>query len=262
VREVRNILLSPSRIMQISNGVKKLILIIIFTSFFLFFGQVFAQTEKPRFTLCPERYIAGEETLYLEGTALPGTEVIISLQEGEKEIKRWQILSNEKGEWSFSTRELINSGRYYLAVKEKGEGNDFADRRLIEISLSGFSLPVPSFFETWAGKGPYPIAFRNLVLVLALILAAVAMAVLYFMGRTWQIKRILRKETQEARTTLLSSFESLNKEIEEQIKSFDFQPGFSAREREVYEELKKSLIAARDSIEKEIRDIERVLGRS
>lgn len=224
---------------------KTTILIIIF---FLFFSDwVFAQTEKPRFTLYPEKYIAGEETLYLEGTALPETEVIISLQKEENEIKRWQALSNEKGEWSFSIQELVKPGKYYLAVKEKGEETGFSDRRPIEISLSGFSL------------GSYPIAFRNLVLILALILAAAVILALYFMGRTWQVKRILRKETREARTTLLSSFEGLDKEIEEQIKLFDFQPGFSVREREIYEELRKILTAARDSIEKEIKDIEEVL---
>ncbi len=224
---------------------KTLILIIVFLLFFS--GVVFAQTEKPRFTLCPQSYVAGEETLYLEGTALPGKEVIISLQKGEEEIKRWESLSNEKGEWSLFTRELINPGEYYLLVKERGGEVGFSDNCSLEISLSGFGL------------GSYLVSFRNLVSVLSLVLLLIFIIALYSWGRIWQTKRILRKETREARSVLLSSFENLNKEIEEQIRLFDFQPGFSAREREIYEELKKSSIAARDSIEKEIKDIEELL---
>ncbi len=40
---------------------------------------------------------------------------------------------------------------------------------------------------------------------------------------------------------------------------FDAQPGFSERERKVYDELKKTLKITEESVEKEIKDIEKEL---
>jgi len=75
--------------------------------------------ESPQITLSPEKYVAGEETFYLEGTALPEVEIIIFLKENGKEVKKWLTSNNMQGEWSFSTRELIKSGLYYLSAVAK-----------------------------------------------------------------------------------------------------------------------------------------------
>ena len=203
--------------------------------------------ESPQVTLLPQKYIAAEETLYIEGTALPEVEVIIFLKKNGKEIKRWSTVSNNQGEWLFSTRELIKSGVYDLLVKardKRGAESTFSEGYKIEVFLSGIS---------W---GPFIIAFRTLTLFLALVLCLGIIAGGYLTYRTWRGKKMLTKETHEAKESVREGFKDLRKEIEERIRMFDSKPEFSEEEKKVYEDLKKYLKVVEQSIEKEVKDIE------
>ena len=206
--------------------------------------------ESPQITLWPEKYIAGEETLYLGGTALPEVEIMIFLEENGEKIKRWSSSSNSQGEWSFSTRELIKSGLYYLKAEAKdkrGVESGPSDSHKVEVLLSGISL------------GPFIIAFKTLVPFLVLVLFFVIIAAGYFIYRIRLAKKILRKETREARESLSRAFDSLRVEIEERIRMFDSQPELSEQERKVCDELKEALKSAEETVQKEIKDIEREL---
>jgi hypothetical protein len=205
---------------------------------------------SPQITLSPAKYMAGEETFYLEGTALPEVEIIIFLKENGKEVKRWSTSSNGQGEWSFSTRELIKSGLYYLsalAKDKRGVESKPSDSYKIEVSLSGVSL------------GPFIIAFRELAVFLILFLFFGIIIAGYFTLRTRHAKKILRKETREAEETLHQVFNTLRTEIEERISMFDSRPGFNEREKKICDELKVALKTAEESVEKEIKDVEKEL---
>jgi hypothetical protein len=207
---------------------------------------------SPQITLSPEKYIAGEETFYLEGIALPEVEITIFLKENGKEVKRWSTSSNMQGEWSFSTRELIKSGLYYLsalAKDKRGVESKPSDSYKIEVSLSGVSL------------GPFIIAFRELAVFLILFLFFGIIIAGYFTLRTRRAKKILRKETREVEETLHQVFNTLKAEIEERISMFDSRPGFSEREKKIFDELKVALKTAEESVEKEIKDVEKELER-
>ncbi len=203
--------------------------------------------ESPQITIWPKTYVSGEETFYLEGTSLPEVEITIFLEKNGEEIKRWNTLSNSQGEWSYSAKDLIKSGAYYLSAQTKdkrGVVSNPSESHKIEISLSGVSL------------GPIIISFRTLVLFLILILFLGIIIVGYFVCRSRQAKKILQKETQEAKESLHNAFDALRKEIEARIELVDSQPGFSPEERKICEELKKALKVAEESVGKEIRDIE------
>jgi len=212
--------------------------------------------ESPQITIWPGTYISGEEVLYIEGTALPENEITIFLKKNERYpptaqvIKKWQALSNSQGEWSFSTKELIKSGTYYLSAQAKdkrGAVSEVTTPETVKVSLSGLAL------------GPILITFKTLVLIFALISILGILIFGFLVFRIRQSKKILRKETQEAKESVRTSFEGLRKEIEKRIEMLDSQPGFTEKERKVCDELKETLKVAEESVSKEIKDIEKEL---
>jgi hypothetical protein len=206
--------------------------------------------ESPQVNIWPKTYVAGEEVFYIEGTALPENEITIFLKENEELIKEWQTLSNNQGEWSFSTKELIKSGNYYLSAQAKdkrGALSEVTSPEIVEVSLSGLAL------------GPILITFKVLVLIFALI-SILGIFIFGFLAfRIRQSKEILKKETQEAKESVQTSFAGLRKEIEKRIEMLDSRPGFTEKERKVYDELKETLKVAEESVSKEIKDIEKEL---
>ena len=206
--------------------------------------------EAPKINVWPERYISGEEMFYIEGIALPEVEVTIFLKQDNKEIKKWQTFSNGQGQWFFSTKELIKPGTYYLSAMvqdERGAVSNFSDSRKVEASFSGFIL------------GNLMITFKNLILILILILFLGITTAIYFTYKARHIKKILQKEVKEAKDSLLENFSALEEEVEKKIALFDLQPGFSEQEKKICEDVKKSLQSAQESIGKEIKDIEKEL---
>jgi hypothetical protein len=207
--------------------------------------------DTPLISLWPSKYIAGEQTFYIEGTALPEVGIIIFLGGKDGKVtKEWLSLSDSEGRWSFSTRDLLKSGTYYLSVKardKRGAESHLSDVYEVEVLLSGVSI------------GPFIITNQDLVIILGSILFFGIIGTVYFTYRSNFAKRILQNETQEAKESLRQSFDELRKEIESRIKMFDSQPDLSEEERKVYEDLKDFLKDAEDKIEKEIKDIEEEL---
>ena len=87
-------------------------------------------------TVFPENYAAGQETLYLQGSANPGDMVTIRLYRDNSEIKSWPVKTDSQGEWSLKTRDLFPSGQYYLSLGGKTEPK--TQKIGLKIVLSGF----------------------------------------------------------------------------------------------------------------------------
>jgi len=206
--------------------------------------------ESPEIVVYPQAYISGEEVFYLEGESLPEAEITIILKKEGKEVRKWQVFSDSKGEWSFSSKELMESGTYYLSVQAKdkrGAISELSGNQRIEVSFSGMLL------------GPFLLSFKKLVLILISIIIIGIIVASYFLCRIRQTKKTLKKETKEAQEILNKNFNELRKEIEKRIEMFDSRPGFSEKEKAVYDDLKKFLDKSEDSIKKEIDDIEKGL---
>ena len=206
--------------------------------------------ESPKITLWPQIHISGEEILYIEGQASADAEITIFLKKDGKDIKKWQALSNNQGEWSFSSKELIESGTYYLlaqAQDKRGAVSYLSDSYKMAVSLSGLSL------------GPLMVSFKTLVFSLLSVLLLGLIMVGFFIYRIRLTKKTLQKETTEAEKSLHQVFSALREEVEEQIKMFDSQPGFSEKEKKIYDDLKIALDISEELIGKEIKDIEKEL---
>ncbi len=206
--------------------------------------------EVPVITIWPEKYIAGEEIFYLEGQALPEIEIIISLEENGQNVKEWYSKSNQQGEWSFSTKELIQSGIYSLSAKvqdERGAFSNNSDAHKIEVTLSGISL------------GVFTISFKGIILFLSLFLFLGFVFIGYLIYNLGQKKKILRRESREVRKSVSRGFELLEKEIKNQIEMFDSRPGFDKKERKLYDDLREDFKIVQKFVGKEIKDIEKEL---
>lgn len=202
--------------------------------------------QKPVITVSPRRFISGAEILYLEGTALPEVEVIIFLVKDSQIIKEWRIRSNDRGDWSFSSKETLKSGFYRasaMAQDERGAVSKLSEEKSIEIDFSGI--------EFWF----FLINFAELAVLLLIILALGIIFISADFYKSRQLKKSLQKETQEAKETLHLAFVDLRKEAERKIEMLDSQPGFNKQERMLYDDLLKVIKTAQESIDKEITDI-------
>ncbi len=158
-------------------------------------------------------------------------------------------MSNEKGEWFFSTKELIGSGTYYLSVKAK-------DKKGMEATSQ--TVILLNIFERFVFRAT-KFTFKILVSILGIFLGLIVVLGGYFIGSAQRTKKILKKETREAKESLRNNFATLKKEIEKRIELLDFQPGFNPAERKVCDDLKEFLKTAEESVNKEIKDIEKEL---
>lgn len=202
--------------------------------------------QKPVINIWPQRYIAGEEVFYLEGTALPRVEVAIFLGKNGQNIKEWRLRSGETGEWSFSSKEILKSGFYQLsamAKDERGAISRLSEEKTIEVDFSGIEF------------GPIMITLSNIAMFLFVILALGIIFIGFNNYKARRLKNALKKEAQEVRITLYQAFINLEKEVKRKIEMLDSQQGFNKQEKELYEDLLTAIKTAQDSIDKEILDV-------
>ncbi|MFC1789503.1 cohesin domain-containing protein [Patescibacteria group bacterium] len=213
-------------------------------------GLTIDPIETPIINIWPKRFISGQETFYLEGTAVQNSIITILLEKHGEEIKVWQTSSDDDGFWFFSSEELIKPGEYDLMVMAEDEReaiSNFSNAEQVNVSFNGLILVgLLITFEslTW---------FAIIILVLSVLFLS------WFIYKNLQTKNALKKETQEAKDSLLQSFASLEEEIREKVEFLDSKPGLNEEERIIYEDIKASFNNARESIQKEIQDIEKEL---
>jgi len=210
-------------------------------------GSVSAAAIAPEITVSPDSYLAGGETLYLQGTAQPNGQVIVLLRDGQEEIKSWTVKSNADGEWYLISNDPIKNGKYVLtASTEDGGQAVYSAGRSIDVSSSGV------FF-----LGPLGVLYKNLVFALIAILAVSFALFLNFRIRLKKTRSKIAKEAKEARSVCGIVFGGLSERVERRMKMVDGQPGFSPEEKKAFEDIKEILEASRILIEKEISDVER-----
>lgn len=207
--------------------------------------------QKPLITVWPRKFISGGESFYIAGTALPNVEVIISLGKNSEIIKEWRAHSDEKGEWSFSSNDILRSGFYRLSVMaqdERGAVSQLSEEKNIEVDFSGIE------------SGPIMITFGSLVAFLLAILSLGMVFIGFNVYQSGQLKKSLKKEIREAEESLYRAFLELRKEVERKIEMLDSHPGFDKQERIVCDDLLKAIQTAQESIDREILDISNCLS--
>lgn len=205
--------------------------------------------EKPKIVIWPRTYVAGEEKFYIEGTALPKNEIMLFLEKDDDLERLWDIRANDKGEWIFSTMELLETGIYYLFAKakdERGATSEFSPKQEVEVTFSGIAL------------GSLLITFKNLTSFLAILLSLLIVLAIYFVNKNLSTKKTLNRETKEAEESLHRGFNELRRDIEREIEGLEIvksKKELGEKEKEIIKNLREDLKEIEKYINKEIKDI-------
>lgn len=216
-------------------------------------GLVVKPIKKPIITVLPRSYVAGEEKLYIEGTSLPQTEVKIFLERDNNILREWQAPANDQGEWKFSTPDLLKAGVYQLftIARDKREAiSEPTSKQEIEVLFSGLAI------------GSFLLTFRNLALILVILLLGFIIVVIYFAQRNLKARKALKKETKEAEESLRRGFSELRGNIRnelEKLEGIKLERELNEKEKEIVKNLKEDLERVERFIGKEIKDVKEEL---
>ncbi|MFH1036807.1 MAG: Ig-like domain-containing protein [Patescibacteria group bacterium] len=205
----------------------------------------------PEISVYPKIYNSGEELFYTDGKAQASTTVLLFLKQGEEILRTWETTSDNNGIWSFSTDEMFKSGEYLLSAKAKDSNGNISESSpeyAVKIILVGFSI----------GQSIILYSFLAIILIIIVLIVTVVWINIIF-SRNEKTKERLQKETKEAKESLENTFEELRKELSRKIEYFDSKQGLSPEERKLRDEIFYILKNSEETVNKEIRDIEKEL---
>ncbi len=207
----------------------------------------------PEILAYPALYSAGKEILYVGGKSIPDSIIIVFLRRDNNLIKTWKTTSDKDGSWSFHADELFANGIYTISAQtedSRGAISNLSKEQQMEVSLDGIAI------------GSLLIDYVSLIFVLALLIVVFSIVIIYVYHKTRKERRKIWKETKEAELSLKKTFKELRNDLEKKIEYFDSKPGLSAKERKIRDGVFKILKDSEKIVEKEIRDIEKAMGRS
>ena len=201
----------------------------------------------PEILVYSKIYKPGEELFYVEGTAPADLTVIIYLKRDVEVVKTWETESDENGNWSFSTDELLKSGIYLISARsrdKRGAISNPSPEYQVKVILAGISI------------GPLIISYQTLLFVLIILIVLITGIVIFAIF--YKMKKI-KKETREAAESLENTFDDLKKKITKRIEYLDARPGLSPKEKVIRDEFMEILEESEKTVSKEIQDIEKEL---
>jgi len=209
--------------------------------------------EAPKITVCPETFVAGEEVLHVEGTALPNHTIISFFESGEKLVKSWEVHSSEIGEWSFEEDGLFKSGIYKVlarAENKKGAISNPSQECQVKVILSGLSF------------GPWIISYKTLIWIFIIILILILILIFYLFWKTKRTRKLVEKETQDLKQKFYKEYKELEEDIGRELEILrKLKAGKEITEEEKKREAKllKNLADVKEVLEKELKDVEKEL---
>lgn len=204
----------------------------------------------PKITICPQVFKSGEEMIYLGGTALPGTKIVISLLKDEELVKEWEVTSDAEGDWSLAKEGLFKSGNYKILAKAKdsrGAESYPSEPCILKIILGGISI------------GPWIITYKSLTLFGLIIFIILLLLFIYLLYRVQRTRRIIEIEVLDLKKKFYKEYYELRIGIEKELKilrSIQTERELSQEERARQEELLKDLEDVERVIRIELKDIE------
>lgn len=189
------------------------------------------------------------ESLIIEGeTKYKNSQVMISLQKDGEEIKVYEVLSDENGEFILKEGGELSRGDYKLwaqILDDRGAKSDISEKVNITVRRVSFSLG--------------DIQAVNVLIFISIILLIIA----WYAHHTFVlIRQRVRKEADEAENALHNAFELLRSETEKHIEKLEKKgkkKTLTREEKRVMRLFKKNLSDAEKFIGKEIDDINRVI---
>lgn len=204
----------------------------------------------PEITTCPRSFRSGEEMLFVRGTALPNTDLIISFEKEGELIKEWEISSDGEGDWSLAKEGLFRSGVYKIIVKardSRGAESYGSEPCLVKVILGGVAI------------GPLIISYKTLNLIIIIIFIVLLAFVLYLLWRIRRTQRLIARETKDLKKKFYKEYNELRADIEKKLikvrKIKDIR-SVTDKEIEAEEKLLKDLLDVERVLKEELKDIE------
>lgn len=206
----------------------------------------------PQVTVCPKTFRSGEEMLFVSGTALPNSKLIILFEKEGKLIKEWEISSDHEGDWSLAKEGLFRSGVYTISAKTKDSRGAESYRSgpcTFKVILEGISI------------GPLIISYKNLSLITIIIFIILLLFILYLLWRIKRTHKLIERESKDLRLKFYKEFNELKNDIESRIlgvKKIRDVRSPTQREKVTEEELLKDLADVERVLREELQDIEEI----
>lgn len=206
----------------------------------------------PDITVCQDTFISGEEILYIAGSTLPNTRVIVFFKENGELIKKWELLSDEEGNWSLKEMGLFKSGMYRISARaedSRGAISHPSEECMVKVILKGISI------------GPWIISYKTVTLIAILLLLFGLIALIYLLRRIQRTKRLIERETKDLKVKFYKEYNELKEDIKKQLealKEAESQRELTGPEKEMQARLLKDLLDVERVIREELRDIEEI----
>ena len=185
--------------------------------------------------------------LIIKGTALTAGIINVFIEDERKETISETVKVDENNKWAFVLSRTLEKGIYKIYV-------------ILEDKRGAKSLPSESV--KIIVSPPVFIKIGNIIIdylsvTVSLISLVILLIIVWLNGvrKIAKFQKKIRKETEEAETTLNKAFNILKERLANEINKFDNKISISKKEREIIDNLKKALEEAEEKVSKEIKDI-------
>lgn len=204
----------------------------------------------PKITYLPKELRPGEYLL-IKGESLPEAEIQVFLQKRGEEAKVEKTFADQNGNWEIIWPQILDEGLYQVWAKAKdksGGESQLSEKLQLRVTPS----PLIKI-------GQLAINYLSILASLLALIILLVLIILYSGAKIQGWRQRIRGEAREAAKSLVEGFKIMEREIREEIGRLDKKPGLSKEEEEIYQKLKKILEKTRETIGKEIEDIEKIL---
>ena len=225
-------------------------------------GNFDTQTQKfsvtaldaPTFTDYPQELV-GDEVLKLKGKSYPGSTVIISLKSEDGNIIEERVITNDAGVFSLVWPSRVKQGLYEFWGKAiSGSGAQSFDSEHFHLVVS-----AKAFLQI----GSIDISFLIIIIILIVIIAILLFLVWYQQWKLRKLRSNIKKDISHAEKILHKTFDLLKEDIREQLKLLEHaktRRRLTQEEELILKHLKQHLDEAEQYVNKEIHDIDDLLG--
>ena len=201
-------------------------------------------------TIWPDEFLPLEESLYLEGIALPNKDLTVEIVVNNETVLSLETKSKEDGIWSLRDEVYLPSGPYQISARLKGASKEAS----AAVSMNVVT-PAIKF-------GDYIMDYQKLFYFSLVLMVLILMCFVYYYSRVIKLKKKLLKEVIEAEQSLFGSFHTLRHELEKELKEIDEAqthhfPGELDIERK--KKIMRHLEGVKKYINREIKDIDELL---
>ncbi len=198
-----------------------------------------------------QKEIKPDDKFYMSGTAIPGSRIIVFVEQDRRVIASTSVMTDANGNWFYIHNKKLTNGRYtsfVIAINDKGI-------RSGESSRISFLVSPPVF----AVVGSFIINYFTVIVSLIFMIALIVLIIFFLI---FFARKKLRKETIEVEEVLKRNLKSFRQELDDEfvgiIKKETRITGKKDKKM-IKDKLDKKLDSIERKIMKEVQDVEDIL---